>query len=175
LLSARISTPDTGGVQAKVGIRLLQVGYVQLGGLTGAIGEVVVDIYRMRLPSWTLLALCLTLAVAVTVVAFQETETWSAMSQSAEAAVTSVHSQTDLSYNGGPGGTQWISVTALCQVPRAHRVPRPGQRAPASSPARRSCTSIQSVSGIVVAARTCRRCDCQPGCRDRRCGAGRFR
>ena len=51
------------------------------------------------------LALTLTLAVAVTVVAFQETETWSAMSQSAEAVVTSVHSQTDPSYNGGPGDT----------------------------------------------------------------------
>jgi hypothetical protein len=76
----------------------------------------------MRLPSWTLLALCLALAVAVTVVAFQETETWSAMSQSAEAVVTSVHSQTDLSYNGGPGDTQQISVTVVFTTARGRRV-----------------------------------------------------
>ena len=84
----------------------------------------VVDTYGMRLPSWTLLALTLTLAVAVavTVVAFQETETWSAMSQSAEAVVTSVHSQTDPSYNGGPGDTQWISVTVVFTTARGRRV-----------------------------------------------------
>lgn len=81
-----------------------------------------VDTYGMRLPSWTLLALCLTPAVAVTVVAFQKTETRSAMSQSAEAVVTSVHSQTVFSYLGGPGDTQWTSVTVVFTTAQGRRV-----------------------------------------------------
>ena len=98
----------------------------------------VVDTYGMLLPSWTLLALTLTLAVAVTVVAFQETETWSAMSQSAEAVVTSVHSQTDPSYNGGPGDTQWISVTVVFTTARGAGSRRPSTAAGPSGSVRDS-------------------------------------
>ena len=36
--------------------------------------------------------------------------------------MTSVHSQTDPSYNGGPGDTQWISVTVVFTTARGRRV-----------------------------------------------------
>jgi hypothetical protein len=76
----------------------------------------------MRLPSWTMLAVCPTLAVVMTVVAYRDMVSWAGMSHRAEAVVTRVQSQTSPSYHGGPGDTQSSAVTVVFMTAQGRRI-----------------------------------------------------